>query len=91
MFNKDLKTCVTLINRAIKETLDRWAGTTELSIYAWGYLDFHEGSFTVGSNRHTVFYYLHDVVSICEACECDYYLCLAENHCGEMTPAIHIY
>ena len=91
MITKDLETCSNLINRAINDTLNRFAGSYELNIYAWGYLYYGEDGFTVGSNSHTCFYQLHEVVSICEACGCDYYLTIAENHCGKQTPAIHIF
>ena len=91
MIRKDLEACANLISKAINETLDRYAGTNSLSIYAWGYLEYYEEGFTVGSNSHTVFYPVHEVITICAACGCDYYLCMRENRCGKMTPAIHIY
>lgn len=91
MITKDLKTCKILISNAINNTLNHYSGTKEFSTYYWGFLTCDEDDFTVGSCKNTAFYHVDDVIAICNACNCQYYLCIVENLNGELTPAIHIF
>lgn len=80
-----------LINRAINETNEFYAGTTFLKNFAWGYREFEEDYFSVGSNHGNVFRESEKVIKIVEACECNYLLAIRKNEDDEYTPVIHIF
>lgn len=77
-----------LLNEQMNDTLQRWSDEPEkLKDYAWGWRNKNE----VGNNHGSAFFYADDVIKILKALELDWFLLLAMNDDGELTPTIHFH
>lgn len=90
MITKNIEIAEKLISETMNETLQRYAGTPELNVYAWGFREYEKGRFTVGMNHGAAFFFADDVIDICRACGCSYFLCIEDDADGNPTPCIRI-
>lgn len=74
-----------LLDEHINDVLQTWSDKPEKwNDYVWGWRDKNE----VGNNHGKSFFYANDVIKILEALELNWYLSLAKNVDGELTPTI---
>lgn len=77
-----------LLDEHINDTLQTWSDEPEKwDDYAWGWRKENE----VGNNHGSAFFYSGEVIKILEALELDWYLSVAKNLDGELTPTIHFH
>lgn len=93
MNNKDEKweMFLKLMNMKINETIEGYAGTGSLNIYAWGYREVHDTDVAFGSNHSTYFYYESEVIETARCFGFPTYLIILPNADDEPTPCVMVF
>lgn len=89
---KDFQTMTKLVNRAINETLQAWAGNEDaLRTYAIRHCGDSEDMVEIQPTHGQVFYGIENYIEAAEVCDCSYYVDVQPNLNGVLTPTLHIF